>query len=208
MNEIGSDIKSGGWQRGRRCLMGLIVIALMGFDEAVCVEVDVDWPRLFQGDILVSERRNEAGVRGIRAMFTVAAPRERIWATLVDYDNFPRMFPGIEELKVLAQDREGALLWFRTPVAMINYRYVLQRRYVEPGWRLTWTRVSGSFKSIDGSWTIQDTPRKDVYLMVYESYVRIGRLVPVKLVVRGAKRRVRRMSEDLRTWIETSRGHE
>ncbi len=198
-------MKPSGWQGCRRYVLGLMLAALMGSDVAAGVGADVDWPRLFRGDVLVSDRRNEAGVRGIRAMFTVSAPREHIWATLVDYENFPRMFPGIKELKVLEQDREGALLWFRTPVAMLNYRYVLQRRYVEPGRRLTWTRVSGSFKSIDGSWTIRDTPRTGVYLMVYESYVRIGMLVPIRLVVQGAKRRVRRMGEHLRTWIETSR---
>lgn len=185
-----------------------MLIALMGTDVAICVAADVDWPRLFQGEILVTDRRNDAGVRGIRAMFTVSAPREHIWMTLVDYKNFPRMFPGIKELKVLEQDREGAMLWFHTPVAMINYRYVLQRRYVKPGRRLTWTRVSGSFQSIDGSWTIRDTPRAGVYLMVYESYVRVGTLVPVKLVVQGAKRRARRTGEELRAWIETSGGKE
>ncbi len=172
------------------------------------MDVDFDWSRLFKGEVLVSERQNEAGVRGLRALFTVSAPREQIWATLIDYDNFPRMFPGIKALKVLERDRDGALLRFHTPVAMINYRYVLRRRYVEPGRRLTWTRISGSFKSIDGSWTIHDTPRNGVYLMAYESFVRIGTLVPVKLVVQGAKRRVRRMSEQLRTWIEADRGQE
>lgn len=115
------------------------------------------------------------------------------------------MFPGIKAFKVLEQGREGAKLWLHTPVAMMNYRYVLQRRYVEPGRRLTWTRISGSFKSIDGSWRIRDTPRPGVYLMVYESYVRFATFIPAKLVLKGAKRHVRRMSEHLRAWIENDR---
>ncbi|ETW92673.1 MAG: hypothetical protein ETSY1_42630 [Candidatus Entotheonella factor] len=132
-------------------LAGLMCMILLGPVMAAAADLDVNWPRLFAGEVLVNALRNEDGVRGVRAMFTVTAPRERIWATLVDYPNFPRMFPNIKAFKVLEEGREGAKLWLHTPVAMMNYRYVLQRRYVHPGRQLTWTRVSGSFKSIDGS---------------------------------------------------------
>jgi len=161
-----------------------------------------EWSRLFAGEILATAVQNRDGVPGVRAMFTVAASRERIWSVFVDYDNFPRFFPGIKDLKVLEQGEKSATVAFYTPVAFMHYRYVLHRRYVEPGRRLTWTRLSGSFKSIDGSWEIRDTPRSGVLLVVYESFVNIGQLVPTTLVQRGALRRARDMGLRLRAWIE------
>jgi ribosome-associated toxin RatA of RatAB toxin-antitoxin module len=162
----------------------------------------LDWSRLFAGEVLATAVQNRDGVRGVRAMFTVTASRERIWSVFVDYDNFPRFFPDIKDLKVLEQDEKSAKVAFYTPVAFMHYRYVLHRRYVEPGRRLTWTRLSGSFQSIDGSWEIRDTPRSGVSLVVYESFVNIGQLVPTTLVQRGALRRVRDMGLRLRAWIE------
>jgi ribosome-associated toxin RatA of RatAB toxin-antitoxin module len=161
-----------------------------------------DWSRLFAGEVLAAAVQNRDGVPGVRAMFTVTASRERIWSVFVDYDHFPQFFPGIKDLKVLEQDEKSAKVAFYTPVAFMHYRYVLHRRYVEPGRRLTWTRLSGSFKSIDGSWEIRDTPRAGVSLVVYESFVNIGQLVPTTLVQRGALRRARDMGLRLRAWIE------
>lgn len=165
-------------------------------------DMATDWSRLFAGEVLATAVQNQDGVQGVRAMFTVTASRERIWSVFVDYDHFPRFFPGIKDLKVLEQDEKSAKVAFYTPVAFMHYRYVLHRRYVEPGRRLTWTRLSGSFKSIDGSWEIRDTPRSGVSLVVYESFVNIGQLVPTTLVQRGALRRVQDMGLRLRAWIE------
>lgn len=162
----------------------------------------LDWSRLFAGEVLATAVQNRDGVPGVRAMFTVTASRERIWSAFVDYNNFPRFFPGIKDLKVLEQGEKSATVALYTPVAFMHYRYVLHRRYVEPGRRLTWTRLSGSFKSIDGSWEIRDTPRAGVSLVVYESFVNIGQLVPTTLVQRGALRRARDMGLRLRAWIE------
>jgi ribosome-associated toxin RatA of RatAB toxin-antitoxin module len=185
-----------GWRWGIVWL-GLLLPLVGEADDAA-----PDWSRLFAGAVLTTAVQNRDGVPGVRAMFTVTASRERIWSVFVDYDNFPRFFPGIKDLKVLEQDEKSAKVAFYTPVAFMHYRYVLHRRYVEPGRRLTWTRLSGSFKSIDGSWEIRDTPHAGVSLVVYESFVNIGQLVPATLVQRGALRRARDMGLRLRAWIE------
>ena len=187
-------------QRGWR--WGIVWFGLLLPLAGEAADADPDWPRLFAGEVLAAAVQNRDGVRGVRAMFSVTASRERIWSVLIDYDNFPRFFPGIKDLKVLEQDEKGAKVALYTPVAFMNFRYVLHRRYLEPGRRLTWTRLSGSFKSIDGGWEIRDTPRSGVHLLVYESFVNIGQLVPTKLVQRGALRRVRDMGLRLRAWIE------
>ena len=186
------------WRWGVLWLGFGVLLPLVGeADDAA-----LDWSRLFAGEVLATAVQNRDGVPGVRAMFTVTASRERIWSVFIDYDNFPQFFPGIKDLKVLEQDEKSAKVAFYTPVALMPYRYVLHRRYVEPGRRLTWTRLSGSFKSIDGSWEIGDTPRSGVSLVVYESFVNIGQLVPTTLVQRGALRRVRDMGLRLRAWIE------
>jgi hypothetical protein len=67
---------------------------------------------------------------------------------------------------------------------------------------LTWTRVAGDLKRVEGSWEIRETPRPDAQMLVYELYVDIGGIMPAALVRVEAMRRTREMGERLRSWIE------
>jgi hypothetical protein len=161
-----------------------------------------DWALLFAGDVVVEPVKHPDGIPGLRASFAVAAPRERIWAVLLDYANFPKMFPDIHDLRVLTQDPQGDQVEYWVNAVVSKYHYVLYRHYDEPGRRLTWTRVAGDLKRMEGSWEIHDTPRSDVQMLVYESYIDIGGVVPKALVRMEAMRKAREMGERLRSWIE------
>ena len=162
----------------------------------------VDWDTLLAGEVVVETVQHPDGFSGLRASFTVAAAQERIWAVLVDYENFPKLFPDIQKMRVLTQDQYGAQVEFWINAIVAHYHYVLSRRYDEPGRRLTWTQIAGDLKRIEGSWEIRDTPRPGVHLLVYESYVDIGGAIPTALVRLEATRKIREMGERLRHWIE------
>jgi uncharacterized membrane protein len=162
----------------------------------------VDWAALLAGDVVVEAIKRPDGISGLRASFTIAAPRERIWAVLLDYANFPKIFPDIRDMRVLTQDQEGAQVEYWVNAVVSTYHYVLYRHYEDPGRRLTWTRASGDLKRIEGSWEIRDTPRPDVHMLVYESYVDIGGIIPKALVRMEAMRKAREMGERFRSWVE------
>jgi hypothetical protein len=162
----------------------------------------IDWTALFAGKVILETVKRPDGLPGLRASFAVVAPRERIWTVLLDYAHFPQIFPDIHAMRVLTNDQQGAQVEYWVKVLVSTYRYVLYRRYEEPGRRLTWTRVAGDLKRIEGSWEIHDTPRSDVQMLVYESYLDIGGVVPKVLVRAEAMRKAREMSERLRHWIE------
>jgi ribosome-associated toxin RatA of RatAB toxin-antitoxin module len=162
----------------------------------------VDWDTLFAGEVVVKTVKHPDGFSGLRALFTVAAPRERIWAVLIDYANFPQMFPDIHKLRVLTQDDYGAQVEYWVNAMLTLYHYVLYRRYDEPGRRLTWTQITGDLKRLEGNWEIRNTPRSDVHLLIYESYVDIGGMLPAALVRMEARRKAHEMGERLWNWIE------
>jgi ribosome-associated toxin RatA of RatAB toxin-antitoxin module len=186
------------WRRWYAVL--LMVGALCASSPAVVGSVD--WDTLFAGEVVVEKVQHPDGFSGLRGSFTVAASRERIWAVLVDYANFSKFFPDIQKMHVLAQDQHGAQVEYWINAILTHYHYVLYRRYDEPGRRLTWTRVAGDLKRIEGSWEIRDTPRPDVHMLVYESYVDIGGVIPTALVRLEATRKIREMGVRLRSWIE------
>lgn len=184
----------------RWCAVLLMVGALLTSGPAVVGSVD--WDTLLAGEVVVETVKHPDGFSGLRASFTVVAGRERIWAVLVDYANFPQLFPDIDKMRVLAQDQDGAQVEFWVNAIVAHYHCVLYRRYDAPGRRLTWTRIGGDFKRLDGSWEIRDTPRPGVSLLVYESYVDIGGMIPMALVRLEAMRKAREMGKRLQHWIE------
>ena len=188
------------WTWRRCCAVLLMLGAFLAAGPAVAG--GVDWDRLLAGEVVVEAVQHPDGFPGLRASFTVAATRERIWAVLLDYANFPKLFPDIQKMRVLAQDQDGAQVEYWVNAVLTHYHYVLSRRYDEPGRRLTWTRLAGDLKRIEGSWEIRDTPWPDVHLLVYESYVDIGGIIPKALVRMEAMHKLREMGPRLRHWME------
>jgi Polyketide cyclase / dehydrase and lipid transport len=180
----------------------LWVSLLLALSSAIAVaDNERDWEALFQGAVLVEAVENGAGLPGLRAMFVVPASRERIWAVLLDYKNFPDIFAGIDKIQVLAHDAFGATIEFWIDAVVKKYHYVVYRHYEKPGWRLTWQRLSGDLQRLDGSWEIRDTPERGAHLLVYESYVQVGGIIPMSLVRRSAMQKAREMGQRLRQWI-------
>lgn len=185
----------------RMVLISLVSLALTVF-SAAALAADLDRDALERGEVIVEEVESTLGIPGVRASFMVLASRETIWTTLLDYDNFPKFFQGIDRLVVLEQDVSGARVEFWINAVLMDLHYILYRHYAEPGHRLTWKRVSGDLKEIQGSWLIMDTDDPAKKLLVYASYVDIG-FTPVTWIIRqGAKMKAEEMCNRLRQWLE------
>jgi hypothetical protein len=161
-----------------------------------------DWAKFLLGEILVESAESQDGLDGIRAVFAVAASRNRIWNVLTDYDNFQEVFPQISKMVVLEEDCSGATIEYWGRAVVINLHYVLRRSYVEPGHRLTWRHISGDLERLKGSWQIIESPDPSVHALVYESFADVGFGVVTWAVRLGAMSEARHMALRLRSWIE------
>ena len=160
---------------------------------------DIDTENLSSGDVKIEWRQNEAGIDGIRATFAVKGLRTTLWRLLLDYSRFSQLFPRVREAKVIHESREGAEVEFHVDAIAWNLHYVLNRSYLEPERRITWTRKSGDLRKIEGGWTIDDAVEPGFLRVTYESYVDAGWFVPSVAVKAGARRETLRMVERLRT---------
>ena len=160
-----------------------------------------DWEKLFSGEVLVEAVDSSDRLPGVRASFVVDAQPEAIWAALIDYENFTDIFKEMDKVHVLERDRDGAKVEFWLSLFWKQYHYVLYRHYESPGRKLTWQRVSGDLERIEGSWEIQQTPRASAQVVIYESYVDPGGLVPPAFVRWRSMGKARDMAKRLREWI-------
>jgi hypothetical protein len=187
-----------------------LLLALSALAPAASHGPVLDWAALLPEDgrrpVHIEDVQNAEGLPGLRAIFAVRAGRDNIWRTLVDYDNFPRFFPQITKMVVLDEDENGALIKFWGDAVLMELHYTLKRTYVELGHKLTWVRVSGDMKHIEGSWRIIEGPQPPWHAMIYESFVDTGFPIIGWFVRQGAKQEARRMAEAITAWIEAQAG--
>lgn len=179
-----------------------LILIILSTSDAQAQDAALDWEALNQGEVIIEEVTTESGIPGVRALFLVKAARETIWYTLLDYDNFPKFFEGIIRMKVLKQGQNGAHIEYWVDAVVMDLHYILYRNYAEPGYRLTWRRVAGDLKVIEGSWKILDTDDREKKLLIYESYVDIGFSLITWAIRQGAKRKAKKMGQRLRDWLE------
>ena len=132
--------------------------------------------------ISIEDVTNDRGVKGLRGTFQLNASREAIWDLLTDYDRFSETFKGVHSLKIISENDQGAEVRFKIKVAFLSFDYTLQRDYVRPYELLTWHRTSGDFRQISGSWKILQGPAEGIHVVIFESFVDIGYLIPTALV--------------------------
>lgn len=162
---------------------------------------DAQRARLRDGDVLIENVTNHEGIHGLKAAFLVRARPEAVWSLLTDYKRLPGILGNVEELRVLDENAQGARVRLRIRAGWMNFHYTLQRNYEQRGKRLTYRRVEGDFKSISGEWVIRQGPDDEHQLVICESYVDIGSLLPTALVrnhaVGDLKETARRMRQHL-----------
>lgn len=183
--------------------ISLLILAL-SIDAVTCNANELlkeDIKKILNNEIIVKPIDNNDGVPGIMAAFAVSASREKIWTVLLDYENFQKIFEGIDKMKVIREDNNGALVEFWADAVLTKLHYTLYRHYEKPGYRLTWKRVSGDLEIIEGSWSIIDSPESGIKILIYRSFVKVGRIIPTRLVRWGATRKVDSMSKRVQEWI-------
>jgi ribosome-associated toxin RatA of RatAB toxin-antitoxin module len=83
----------------------------------------------------------------------IKAPVETVYATITDFEHYPKIFPDVKAVEVLAHTKTHAEVTFRVE-AMKTIHYTLDFK-LHPPHDIAWSLVKGDLmKSNDGSWTL------------------------------------------------------
>lgn len=140
----------------------------------------------------------KADIKGLRASFYVAAPRDRVLQTLWDVDRFLEIFPDIESLEVLARRERGVDAKFTVNAVLARVSYTLRRELDEERGLISWREIGGDLAAVRGSWRVEPTAVEGVTKVSYASFVDIGRFVPEAMVRDLAMDKVAEMAERVR----------
>jgi ribosome-associated toxin RatA of RatAB toxin-antitoxin module len=110
-------------------------------------------------------------------VFLVKSSPDKIWNTLMDFDNYPQFMP-VKEIKLKNRTKNVDILFIRPEAPpFFDVSYDLKRTYYKNDWKIVFTKAGGKIKSIDGYWKFDPIDAKSTKV-TYVSNVDIGITVP------------------------------
>lgn len=140
---------------------------------------------------------------------TIAAPPERVWQVLIDFERYHEWAPDLKEATVVAGDDEGRAteVTFRAAAMGRSTSYTLGYEYSKAPHQLSWQLVDGDImRRLDGSYLLDpvagDPPSTDV---TYNLAVELVLPLPGFVKRRAEARIIHTALEDLRDYLESGR---
>ncbi|MBC7997107.1 MAG: SRPBCC family protein [Leptolyngbya sp.] len=134
----------------------------------------------------------------------INAPREKVWETLVDYDKSPELFKNLSLCKVIGTEGEVKLLrQLVKPGGPIKFDYIVRLTETKPS-LIKWSRKSGSFKEVMGSWELEPIAKSTSTTVIYSIHLDGGFALPPWLLASQVKGYLPKMLNALKAKVEST----
>jgi ribosome-associated toxin RatA of RatAB toxin-antitoxin module len=151
---------------------------------------------------VITEETVNGKVFQVSRSFIKAKP-EAVWQILTNYEHAPRFFSMLLKCKVLEEKGNIKVVDYtvRPSGPVGSYQYVLELKE-QPMQQVTWHRVSGSFKEIDGFWKLESVDNGKATLVTYGSAINGGFFFPQPLIKRQIRIDIPTVMASLKTGAE------
>ncbi len=133
--------------------------------------------RLASGEVVVESGEGAGGRREARARALIAAPIEKVWEAITDYDRYKEFMPFTTASEVRRRDGDRILFYSELAVPLKKIWYEIEIEIDRPRWRTRWRRVDGTLKANDGSWQLEPRGTGETAAL-YTVHVELGIWVP------------------------------
>lgn len=138
------------------------------------------------------------GTKGLEAVFEVEVPPDPLLGVLWAPAHFRRLFPDIEDARVIKDEGELLEVAYRIDAVVRRVSYVLERRLDREARTILWREIGGDLRRVRGGWRIEGIPGALASRVTYEAFVDVGRFVPTALVRDAARRKLGEMVQRVR----------
>lgn len=139
----------------------------------------------------------------MQLVFLVKAKPEKIWDVLMDCEKYPEFMP-VKEYKYKSRSGSSDVVHVEPEApAMFNVSYDMRRNYNKGDWKISFEKVAGKIKSINGWWKLEPLDAKYTKV-IYVNNVDIGMPVPGFVKDYFAKGSLLKLAEGVKKRVETN----
>jgi len=159
---------------------------------------------LKKGKSVISEMIDpETNRAKTQLVFMVKATPDKVWKTLTDYEHYTEFMPTMEETKIRSRNDNFSIIFIKlkSPPFM-EISYDMKRVYDKENYKITFKKVAGKIKDIDGSWKLESVD--DKYTKVtYLTSIDIGLPVPGFVLDYFSKNGLHKLADNIRKRVES-----
>lgn len=183
--------------------LGAGILLLLAAMLPVRAEDPADWSRLSQGQVVVREQAPKNAVPSVEAKILVARPPEKVWRVVSDPVKLMQEERKVKKVKVLSQSGNKQQVEFNVLMTRLlpSFNYILLQELSPPS-LLTFRRLSGSFKDIQGSWRLTPVEGGQKTILTYTLKLDPGPLVPKSMLLNAVKSDLPTMMRNARAAID------
>jgi ribosome-associated toxin RatA of RatAB toxin-antitoxin module len=137
--------------------------------------------RLLNGEVIVVLSSLDNGVTGVSGKIHIAAPPDKVWTVLTDYDNHKNFIPRLTDSGLISDNGAEQVMFQRGKTRIFLFQksvYIQLRIRGEYLRRLEFQEISGDFKVYKGRWLLEDYPKGQGTFLSYESEVKPAFFAP------------------------------
>lgn len=150
---------------------------------------DPDWSRLSQGQVVIRQHIPPSGsIPAVEARILVPQPPEKVWTVVANPQRLMSQERKVKKITMLAQQGNRQQVAFTVAMTRLlpTFDYVLQQDLSPPS-QLTFKRLSGSFRDIQGSWRLTPAENGTKTILSYTLKLDPGPLVPRGMLLSAVK---------------------
>lgn len=169
---------------------GLLLPCLLAFGLSSPVWADsAEVQTLQQGKVVVKQNPTSANaVPSVEAKILIAKPPEKVWSVVSDPVTLMESERKVKKVKVLSKTANKQNVEFSVMMTPLfpAFNYVLLQELSGP-YLLTFHRISGSFRDIQGSWRLTPFDNGTKTILSYTLKLDPGPLIPRALLMAAVK---------------------
>ncbi len=163
-------------------------------DSDICAKAE----REKEGDVYVHPLERDDGVKGVLACVYVAAGRERLFDTIVDYEAYPNWNGKVEKIDVQWSSPVTADIRFDLDMVWKDTWYAQRRLHHKPE-HVEWKMTDGEFKVVEGRYELIPVPGEEKATWLFmEQYMQPDMSVPGFVERYFAEKASRQLLEEIR----------
>jgi len=148
---------------------------------------DADWAALSKGQVVIKKMDGASAGQAVQAKVLVNKPIDATWKVITDPAKLASHEPKVKKAQVIKRTAGGQNVDYSVSMTRLlpTFNYVLEQDFSPPN-KMTFHRLSGSFKDIQGSWLLNPAPGGKGTIVTYNLMMDVGPL-PKGMVMGAVK---------------------
>lgn len=157
----------------------------------------------YGGEPIIKEILDKNNIATTEVTFLVKGTPEEVWKVLTDYNNYPKFMPSMEKFVVKTKTERFSIVHVKLESPpLIDISYDLRRVYDKHNWTISFKKIDGKIKDIEGSWKLDEYGSKYTKL-IYRSHIDIGIPVPKFILDSLSKNGLHKIAENVKKRVES-----